>query len=74
MLVNLDDVFYFHISQYLDDNCDPTTVAEARSRSDWSMWEEAMRSELGSLNYGRCLVQLRLRQEGLTQWVVNECL
>ena len=36
------------VSIYHND-CDPTTVAEARSRSDWPMWEEAMRSELESL-------------------------
>ena len=46
---NLDDVFCFHISQHLDDDCDPATVAEARSQSDWPMWEEAMRSELETL-------------------------
>ena len=38
-LLNLDDVFCFHISQYLDDNCDPNTVVEACSRNDWPMWE-----------------------------------
>jgi hypothetical protein len=49
MMVNLDDAFCFHISQHLDDDCDPTIVVEARSRSDWPMQEEAMRSELESL-------------------------
>ena len=41
--------FCFHVSQHLDDDCDPTTIVEARSRSDWPMWEEAMRSKLESL-------------------------
>ena len=36
-LVNLDVAFCFHISQYWDDDCDLTTVAKARSRSDWSI-------------------------------------
>ena len=73
-MVNLDGAFCFHISQYLDDDCDPITVAEARSRSDWPMWEEAMRFELEYLKSRRDLVKLRLRQKGLTQWVVNGCL
>jgi hypothetical protein len=46
MLVNLDDVFCFQISQYLDNDRDPSIVVEACRRNDWSMWEDAMRSEL----------------------------
>ena len=35
--------FCFHASQHLDDDCDPTIVAEACNRSDCPKWEEAMR-------------------------------
>ena len=47
--INLDDTFCFHVSEHLDDECDPYSVAEARSQSDWAMSEEGMRSWLECL-------------------------
>lgn len=38
----------FHVSQHLNNNCDPTTVAKACSLNDWPMWENAMAYELKS--------------------------
>lgn len=47
--VNLDDVFYSHVSQHLDNDCDLTIVAKAHSQNDWPMYEEVMKSKLKSL-------------------------
>jgi hypothetical protein len=72
-LVNLDDAFCFHISQHMDDDCDPTTVVEVCSRSDWPMWKEAMRSELESLKSRKVFVPVETTPKGVNpvgcKWV-----
>ena len=46
--VNIHDAFCLHVSQHLDNGCDLTIVAKARSQSDGPMWEKTMKSELES--------------------------
>ena len=49
----------------MDDDCDPTTVAEARSRSDWPTWKEVMRSELESLKLRKVFSPIETTSKGV---------
>ena len=57
----------------MDDDCHPTTVAEARSQSDWPMWEEAMRFELKSLISKKVFSPVEITLKGVnpvgSKWV-----
>ena len=72
-LINLDDAFCFNLSQNLGNECDPTTVAEACSRSDWPMWEKAMRFELESLKSHKIFSPIEITPKGINpldcKWV-----
>jgi hypothetical protein len=63
--VNLDNPFCFHISQHLDDDCDPITAVEVRSQSDWFMWEEAMSFELESLISRKVFSPIEITPKGV---------
>ena len=48
----IDDVFIFKVAFGItrsDDEFEPQTVEECRHRNDWSMWKEAIQTELNSL-------------------------
>lgn len=70
----LDDTFCFHVSLRLDDDCDPTIVAKAHSQSDWSIWEEAMKSKLKSLKSRKVFSPLESTPKSVNPMGCNCCL
>ena len=48
----VDTYFFEQIGNNLLNDPDPKTMAECRKRSDWEKWEEAIQSEIASLNKG----------------------